>query len=74
MTAGAAGSASSSKTWPGRSASGCFPDSLVRHGSDAHAASEGVPVWRMKGSPARQAIQEIRCVLAAITDKMKSNP
>ena len=51
-----------------------FAGIVAKRDSYARAASEGAPVWRMKGAPAREASQEIRSVLGVITDKMALNP
>lgn len=47
-----------------------FPGMVAKRDAYARAASERVPVWEMKGAPAREAADEIRGVLATVAEKM----
>ena len=51
-----------------------FPGIIAKRDSYARAGSEGEPVWLMKGASAREAGQEMRSVLAQVSDKMALIP
>jgi chromosome partitioning protein len=48
-----------------------FPGIVAKRDTYARAASEGEPVWRMKGTAAREAAQEIRSVFGQVAAKME---
>jgi chromosome partitioning protein len=47
-----------------------FPGIIAKRDSYARAASEGAPVWKMKGQGAREAGMEIRGVFKAASQMM----
>lgn len=48
-----------------------FPGVVAKRDSYSRAASEGEPVWNMKGAGARDAGHEIRAVFATVTSMME---
>ena len=51
-----------------------FPGIVAKRDSYARAASEGAPVWRLKGASAKEAGQEIRTVFGTVESLMEFKP
>jgi chromosome partitioning protein len=51
-----------------------FPGIVAKRDSYARAASEGAPVWRLKGASAKEAGQEIRTVFGTVQTLMEFKP